>query len=128
MEHDGSDRTDRSTGVADSEVVIAHLDVRGSARPLRTSALGLIAAVIVEPLLIAATPLSHLWFGTVTGLSEDLVRLARNGLWFAPLPGMSALQSRLRGIGVHSRRTRSVTDATLIDSVLPAGILWIGIE
>ena len=41
---------------------------------------------------------------------------------------MSALQSWLRGIVLHSRRTRSVTEATLIYFALLAGILWIGIE
>jgi hypothetical protein len=119
----------RSTGVAYSEVVIAHLGAEGSARPLRRFALGLIAAVTVGLLLVAATPLSRLWFGTVTGLSENLVQLARSGLWFALLlPGVSTLQSWLRGIVLHSRRTRSVTDATLIYFVLLVGILWIGIE
>jgi len=119
----------RSTGIAYSEVVITHLDIKGSARALRRFALGLIAAVTVGLLLIAATPLSRLWFGTVTGLSENLVRLARSGLWFALLlPGVSALQSWLRGIVLHSRRTRSVTEATLIYFILLAGILWVGIE
>jgi len=119
----------RSTGVAYSEVVIAHLGTKGSARSLRRFALGLIAAVTAGLLLIAATPLSRLWFGTVTGLSENLVRLARSGLWFALfLPGVSALQSWMRGIVLHSRRTSSVTEATLIYFALLAGILWVGIE
>ena len=119
----------RSTGVAFSEVVIAHLNVKGSALPLRRFALGLVAAVTVGLLLIAATPLSRLWFGTVTGLSENLVRLARSALWFALfLPGVSTLQSWIRGIVLHSRRTRSVTEATLFNFVLLAGILWVGIE
>jgi hypothetical protein len=119
----------RSTGVAYSEVVIAHLGAKGSARSLRRFALGLITAVTAGLLLIAATPLSRLWFGTVTGLSENLVKLARSGLWFALLlPGVSVMQSWMRGIVLHSRRTRSVTEATLIYFALLVGILWIGIE
>lgn len=119
----------RSIGVAYSEVVIAHLDTEGSAQPLRKFALGLISAVSLGLLVVAATPLSRFWFGTVTGLSEDLIRLARGGLWFALLlPGLSTLQSWMRGIVLHSRRTRSVTEATLVYFVLLVGVLWIGIE
>ena len=119
----------RSTGVAYSEVVIAHVDTVGSARPLRRFALGLVTAVTLALLLVASTPLSRLWFETITGLSENLVRLARSGLWFALfLPGAAALQSWMRGIVLHSRRTRSVTEATLFYFALLAGVLWIGIE
>ena len=119
----------RSIGVAYSEVAITHLDARGSARPLRRFALGLIVAVTLGLLVVAATPLSRLWFGTVTGLSEQLVRLARSGLWFALfLPGVSTLQSWMRGIVLHSRRTRSVTEATVLYFALLVGVLWIGIE
>jgi len=118
----------RSTGVAYNEVVIAHLDAKGSARPLRRFAFGLTAGVTVGLLLVAATPLSNLWFGTITGLSGNLVLLARSGLWFALLlPGASALQSWLRGIVLHSRRTRSVTEATSIYFVLLVVVLWAGI-
>jgi len=119
----------RSTGVAYSEVVIAHLDSTGSARPLRRFGFGLAAVVTVGLVLISATPLSRFWFGTVTGLSETLVRLARSGLWFAVLlPGVSTLRSWLQGIVLHSRRTRSVTEATSFYFVLLVAILCIGIE
>jgi hypothetical protein len=119
----------RSVGVAYSEVVIAHLDTRGSSGPLRRFALGLIAAVTLALLVVAATPLSRLWFGTITGLSGNLVRLARSSLWLALLlPGLSTLQSWIRGIVLHSRRTRSVTEATLFYFALLVGILCIGIE
>lgn len=119
----------RSVGVAYSEVVIAHLETPGSARPLRRFSLGLAAAVTLGLLLVAATPLARFWFGTVTGLSETLVGLARSGLWFALLlPGVSTLQSWLRGIVLHSRRTRSITESTLVYFVLLAAVLWFGIE
>jgi len=120
----------RSTGVAYSEVTIAHIDTPGSSGPLRRFALGLTAAVTAGLLLVAATPLARIWFGTITGLSETLVRLARSGIWFALLlPGAAALQSWLRGIVLHSRRTRSVTEATVLYfafllAVLGAGIAW----
>jgi len=118
----------RSVGVAYSEVVIAHLDTKGASRPLQRFALGLVVAVTLGLLVFAATPLSRLWFGTVTGLSGTLTRLAQSSLWFALLlPGLSTLQSWIRGIVLHSRRTRSVTEATLFYFALLVGILWIGI-
>ena len=120
----------RSAGAAYTEVVIAHLDTPGSARPLARFAAGLVVAVTVAVLLVASTPLSRIWFGTVTGLSETLVQFARHGIWFAVfLPGAAALQSWLRGIVLHSRRTRSVIEATglyfvLLVAVLGGGIAW----
>ena len=120
----------RSTGVAFSEVVIAHLETRGSARTLRRFAFGLMSATTVAMLLVAATPLSRIWFGTITGLPENLIGLARTGLWFALLlPALSALQSWFQGIVLHSRRTRSITEAVLVylfasTAILIAGIQW----
>ncbi len=118
----------RSTGVAYSEVVIAHLDTAGSSRALGRFAFGLIGGVTGALLLVAATPLSQFWFGTITGLSERLVELARSGLWFALfLPAASTLQSWLRGIVLHSRKTRSVTEATALYFLLLVVFLVIGI-
>jgi hypothetical protein len=120
----------RSAGVAFSEVVIAHLDTRGSARTLRRFAFGLMSATTVGMLLVATTPLSRIWFGTITGLPENLIGLARGGLWFALLlPALSALQSWFQGIVLHSRRTRSITEAVLVylfasTAILIAGIQW----
>ena len=120
----------RSTGVAFSEVAIAHLDTAGSMRTLRRFAFGLMGATTAGMLLVASTPLSQLWFGTITGLPEDLTGLARHGLWFAVLlPPLAALQSWFQGVILHSRRTRSVTEAVLIylfvsTAILLAGIQW----
>ena len=120
----------RSTGVAFSEVAIAHLDTVGSMRTLRRFAFGLMAATTAGMLLVASTPLSRIWFATITGLPEDLTGLARHGLWFAVLlPSLAALQSWFQGVILHSRRTRSVTEAVLIylfvsTAILLAGIQW----
>lgn len=119
----------RSTGVAFSEVVIAHLDTRGSARTLRRFALGLMSATTLGMLLVAATPLSRLWFGTITGLPENLIHLAQSGLWFALiLPALSTLQSWYQGVVLHSRRTRSITEAVLVYLFASTGILIAGIQ
>ena len=118
----------RSVGVAYNEVVIAHVHEPGSTHALRRFTIGLVAVTSTGLLLIAATPLSRIWFGTITGLSEDLILFAQGALWFALLlPGASALQSWLQGIVLHSKRTRCITEAILVYSVVVTSVLWAGI-
>jgi len=118
----------RSVGVAYNEVVIAHVDSTGSTHALRRFTAGLAVATTGGILLIAATPLSRIWFQTITGLPEDLVRFAGGALWFAALlPMASALQSWFQGVVLHSRRTRCVTEAVLLYLVVITAILWTGI-
>jgi Na+-driven multidrug efflux pump len=119
----------RSTGVAFSEVVIAHLETRGSARTLRRFAFGLMSATTAGMLLVEATPLSRIWFGTITGLPDNLIDLARTGLWFALLlPALSAVQSWFQGIVLHSRRTRTISEAVLVYLFASTGILIAGVQ
>ena len=123
----------RSVSVASNEVVIALLGTPHAASRLRRFTLGLAATTSTLLLLITVTGLSRVWFGTVTGLSPDLIRLARNSLWFAlPLPAMSALQSWYQGVVLHGKKTRSVTEAVLMylgvsALVLGVGIVWGGV-
>jgi hypothetical protein len=120
----------RSLGVAYNEVVVASLDVPGSARNLRRFALFLVAATSGILLLLTATPLSGIWFERISALSPRLAALARNALWLAvPLPALSVFQSWFQGSILHSRRTRGITEAVVIflgasGSVLIAGVAW----
>jgi len=117
----------RSVGSAYNEVVIAHLDETGSTHALRRFTTILAAATTGGILLVAATPLSRIWFGTITGLDEDLIRIAQGALWFAALlPAASVLQSWCQGVVLHSRRTRSITEAILIYLAAIAAALWAG--
>lgn len=118
----------RSAGVAFNEVVIAHLDNPGATQPLRRFAAGLMVATSGSLLLIAATPLAGVWFGTVTGLAPRLVELAQKGLLLAiPLPAFAVAQSWNQGIILQSKRTHSITEAVLIYLVASIGILWTGV-
>ncbi|MGB2984135.1 MAG: hypothetical protein WBC63_09825, partial [Candidatus Bipolaricaulia bacterium] len=118
----------RSVGVAYNEVVIAHIHERGSTRALRRFTVGLVVATSTGILLIAATPLSRIWLGTITGLSEELILFAQGALWFALLlPGASALQSWFQGVVLHSKRTRCITEAILVYLVVVTAVLWAGI-
>jgi hypothetical protein len=118
----------RSAGVAYNEVVISLVRQPGSAPTLRRFAGVLAAATTGGMLLIAATPLSRVWFGTITGLSDDLVLLSQAAVWFALLlPAVAAYQSWLQAVILHSERTRAVTEAVLVYLVVVTAVLWVGI-
>ncbi len=118
----------RSVGTAYNEVVIAHIQEPGSTHALRRFTGGLAVATSLGILLIAATPLSRVWFGTITGLSDDLILFAQGTLWFALLlPAAAALQSWFQGVVLHSKRTRSITEAILVYLVVITSVLWAGI-
>ena len=118
----------RAGGIAYSEVVIAMLGKNGAYPALRKFAIGLMAVMTAGILLIAATPLGSIWFGSITGLSDDLLSLARAGLWFALLlPGLSALQSWFQGIVMHHKRTNAITEAVIVYFIVAASILFVGV-
>ena len=117
----------RAGGVAFSEVVIAMLPKQGAFPALRQYTLGLMAVMSFGMLLVTATPLGTLWLGRITGLSGELLALARAGAWFAlALPGLSAVQSWFQGIVMHNKRTNAITEAVLLYLVVTASILFAG--
>ena len=118
----------RAGGVAYSEVVIAMLGKNGAYPALRRFTIGLMAVMTAGILLIAATPLGSIWFGHITGLSDDLLSLARAGLWFALLlPGLTALQSWYQGIVMHHKRTNAITEAVILYLIVTVSILFAGV-
>ncbi|MCX6091664.1 MAG: hypothetical protein NTX23_02175 [Candidatus Bipolaricaulota bacterium] len=122
----------RSVGAAYNEVVIAHLDRPGSSAVLAHFARWLALATSLGLVAITATPLAQTWFGTISGLDASLSGLARSGLWITVLlPAFAAIQSYLQGIIMHSKKTRSITEAVFLYLaasivVLGAGIAWSG--
>jgi hypothetical protein len=120
----------RGLGIAFNEVVVALLDEPAARRALRrfTVLLALSATAVLT--LIAATPLSRLWFERVSALEPGLADMARLGLWVAlPMPALSALQSWYQGALLHSRRTRGITESVGVflaatAAVLLAGVAW----
>lgn len=76
--------------------------------------------------LMLLTPLRYLWFGTMGGLSEELVEFA---LWPALLMGilpvLTAWMSIQRGILVVARLTGSVRDATFVEVASTLGLMWL---
>lgn len=121
----------RSAGVAYNEVVVALLDQPGSSRLLRQFANLLTLTLSVLLLAMTATPLSSVWFSTISALPDNLAALAQNALWLAlPLPALSVLQSLYQGLILHGRRTQGVTESVavylLVNACLLAGGVLIG--
>jgi len=117
----------RSFGMAYSEVVIALLDEPRSSRSLRRFMILLTGAVSLMLLIVAATPLSTIWFERITGLRPELAAFSSRGLWVALLmPGINVLQSWYQGLLVFSRRTRAITEAVAIYLVISSALLLTG--
>ncbi len=120
----------RSPGFALNEVVVALLREPGSIPALRrfTWLLGTISSAVL--LLLAATPLSDFWFGTISGLEDELRTMCSLGILLAILmPTYQALQSWYSGVLVHVRQTRAITEAVAIYVLitvlgLSAGAYW----
>jgi hypothetical protein len=118
----------RSVGAAYNEVVIAHLDRPGSSIVLARFARRLALATALGLVLITATPLARVWFGTISGLDGALMDLARSGLWITILlPAFAATQSFLQGVIMHSKKTRSITEAVFVYLASSMAVLWIGV-
>jgi hypothetical protein len=120
----------RSLGIAYNEVVVALLEEVGFYANLKRFAEILSVTTTLVLFLIAATPLSILWFDRISALSPELAELARRSLWFAlPLPALSVLQSWYQGTILYRQRTRGITESMIIYLlisifILGAGVWW----
>jgi len=118
----------RSLGFAYNEVVVALLGERGSFRTLVRFTLLLAGATTTFLAIVAATPLSGIWFAGVSGLSAPLAALGSRGLWIAiVMPAASVVQSWFQGVLVHAHRTRAVTEAVALSLVTAGVVLLVGI-
>ena len=123
----------RSLGMAYNEVVVALADEPQSLVNLRRFTWLLTLGIFGALLLIAATPLSTLWFKSVAGLNPELAQLAQSGLWLALLwPSLSVLQNWYQGLIVHGRQTKSIMQSVALSLVvssatLVVGVVWSGV-
>jgi hypothetical protein len=118
----------RSPATAFNEVVVSILERPHSYRSLRRFATLMAAILTVLPLLIAATPLSMLWFSRLSALPPDLARLARVSFWFSlPLPALTALQSWYQGAILYGRSTRGIPESVLAFFVTVLLVLGVGL-
>jgi O-antigen/teichoic acid export membrane protein len=119
----------RSIGFAYNEVVVALLGQPGSSLHLRRFAAKLFLVILVIFIIVAVTPLSYWWFTYISGITPNLVAIARVGFWLAiPMAATSVLQSWFQGAILFSRETRAIPEATTIFLFTTLVILAIGIS
>ena len=114
-------------GSAFNEVVIAMLDRPHARENLRRFMFILMAVQFCVFVLVAFSPLSYWWFLRVSGLSPELAHLASRA-FILLLPGslLSPLNSWFSGLIIHSRRSRSITEAMGIYLGVYTAALWTG--
>jgi len=118
----------RSMGVAFNEVVVALLDKPRSYANLKRFTYLLAASTTAILLIIAATPISKLWFKDISALSPELIELARKAIWLAvPLPSLTVFQSWYQGSIVSARKTYQITISVIIYLLVSVFVLYFGI-
>ncbi len=120
----------RSFGLSYQEVSITFLGERNQGlKPLARFAAGLMIFVTAGMLAVGFTPLHDFWFGTVSGLSAQMVDFARAPVRILVLlPALTVLLSFQRAILVTHKRTQPITVGTVLEVSLIAVIMWILIE
>jgi progressive ankylosis protein len=120
----------RSMGLSYHEVGIALMGERFEGyRDLRKFAFMLGGIVVIALGLIAFTPLSHIWFISVSGLTPELAQIALVPVMIMVLmPGLSVMLSFQRAILVNARKTAAITYATGIEVTIIILVLFSSIH
>ncbi|MBT3326438.1 MAG: hypothetical protein HN396_09370 [Gemmatimonadales bacterium] len=107
----------RSMGLAFQDVAIALMGERlENFRELRRFALTLGGATSLGIALVGFTPLSHVWFVRISGLTPELTAFALIPTrLLVPLPFLSVILSLQRAILVQGRRTKHITVASAVE-------------
>ena len=107
----------RSMGLAYQDAAIALMGERFENFPdLRRFAVSLGLASSAGMALVAFTPLSDVYFQTISGLTAELTSFALTPAQLVvPLPALSVLLALQRAILVEGRRTRHVTVASAVE-------------
>ena len=105
----------RSVGFAMQEVVVALYDRPHFLTPLRHFVGMVSLATSGMLLLVAATPLSVIWFEGVAALNPELSALASSALWIVVIfPAISPWESFFQGELVHHGLTTYITQAVCL--------------
>lgn len=107
----------RAAGLAFQEVAIALMgEDFEHVGELRLFALVLGTCTSLGLALVALTPLSHVWFVRVSGLTPELAAYAIVPVVvMIPVPFLSVMLSMLRGVLVSAQDTRPITVATAVE-------------
>ena len=118
----------RSMGLAFQDVAIALMGERlENFRELRRFALTLGGATSLGIALVGFTPLSHVWFVRISGLTPELTAFALIPTrLLVPLPFLSVILSLQRAILVEGRRTQHITVASAVELAAVA-LVFVGL-
>ncbi|NOX64114.1 MAG: hypothetical protein GXP42_19590 [Chloroflexi bacterium] len=119
----------RSIGFAYQEVVVALFKDKQSMAALRRFAISAGLALSALLILLAVTPLNHFWYARISGLTPDLVDLARAPTLIIGLaPAAAFITAWLRGALVTWRRTPPITAAVIVNVMVLTVVMWAGIQ
>jgi hypothetical protein len=119
----------RSMGVAFNEVVVSLSDRVGSKQVLGRFAFWLAIGLSSFLAIISLTPLSSVWFESVSGLTPELVGIARVAVPIAILlPAATVYQSLHTGFLVNAHKTRAVPESVALFLVVTASGLYFFVE
>jgi hypothetical protein len=118
----------RSAGMAFKEVVVALLEEPGSTAVLKQFTIYLVTGVTALLVVVAATPLSGLFFNDLANLKPELLGLAEGGLWIvAIVPGLTVLMNWYQGQIVFGGDTLGITESVVVNLVTVGLILAAGV-
>jgi O-antigen/teichoic acid export membrane protein len=120
----------RAVGLSFHEAFLALLGENGEGyKSLKK--FGFIAASlsIIILLSITTTPLAYIWFQKVAGLSQELTQLSiLPAIVLSLIPPLTFLISIQRAVLIYSRKTSSLTIATIIEVSVILIVLFVGIK
>ncbi len=118
----------RAAAMALPEVIIALHEDSSTFEPLRRFSLAL---MMVTTLLMAAfvlSPLAGWYLFQVQDMSPEVGRLAQSSLiWFLFFPALAVITSWLRGLLIQSSHTRYVNAGMVINIIITAASLVVGV-
>lgn len=119
----------RAAALAFPEAVIALTKGPHAFKPLRQFAWILTTAVTLFMALFALTGLSSFYIYVVQDMTEVVGSLVKDSLvLYLLFPGLTVLAMWLRGLLIHDRKTKVVNMAMIINLVITAVILGIGVR
>lgn len=117
----------RSMSLAYQEVAVSLLKKDSDFKPLSGFAIRLGASLAAVFLLIAATPLSTLWYRYIAGLERELLQFTNiPTLIVSVIPALTGLISWYRGILIFRQKTSVIANAVILNSSILLVIILIG--
>ncbi len=118
----------RAAALALPEVVIALTKGFATYRPMRIFSRTLLIGVTAAMLVFTLTPLSDYYIFVVQDMTPAVGELTSSALiLYLLFPGLTVVAMWLRGLLIHSRETKDVNIAMVINLLVTIGVLGIGL-